>query len=75
MSVIDPEFKGRIVCHLDSNCAACFRFKDGEQKLVEGVEEKWDDAKDSMHHFGESTDRCKPFLQGLDNPQVGPQTA
>lgn len=33
------------------------RFKDGEHKLVEGVEQKWDDAKDSMHHLGDSTDR------------------
>ena len=48
---------------------ACFRFKDGEQKLVEGVEEKWDDAKHSMHHFGESTDRCRPDLQDFGSPQ------
>lgn len=44
------------------SCVAYFRFMEGEQKLVEGVEEKWDDAKDSMHHFGQSSDRCKPLL-------------
>lgn len=74
MSHDDPEFKGRIGCCLHNNSAVCFRFKDGEQKLVEGVEEKWDDAKDSMHHFGESTDRCKPLLWGLD-PHDRLQTA
>lgn len=69
---LDPDFQNSIVCFLKSNCMACFRFKDGEQKLVEGVEEKWDDAKESMHHFGKSTDRCKPDLWDYGNPQAQP---
>ena len=69
-SFLGAGFKDSTICFLESNCVACSRFKDGEQKLVEGVEEKWDNAKNSMHHIGESADRCKPDLWGFGNPQA-----